>query len=237
MNRRTLLTSISVGAATVAGCIGKLNRDENDEQKKPNRNENDERKYEECNRRILNYRTLPEDVKTEVDTAFDEGQYESDEELLWQQVAGPGVEWLLREGTYYAPQVDVDNGVHTLKFEETTPQFETKYLNVEHDLEEPQDLSITIKAIEGNSKRTVLQEDGITIGDGGSNQKVPIASEFGKYLVEVTIEDFGTVTREVRLDPDVTIILNIGKEPNFSAHIVESRPDELESKCPWVYYE
>ena len=70
MHRRTLLTVVSLSAATVAGCTGKPNKDTD---------ENDEREYEECNHRILHYQNLPEDVRSEVDTALSKGQYETDE--------------------------------------------------------------------------------------------------------------------------------------------------------------
>ena len=224
MNRRTLLTAISVGAATVAGCTG--------------RDENDERKYEECKLRIIYYRDLPEDVKTEVDTAFDEGQYESDEELLWQQVAGPDVEALKRGETYYSPQVDVDDDVHVLQFEETTPQYDsTKHLTVVGVPEVPLHISFTIKDTEG----TVLKEAERTIEEKDSNRKVPVASEFGTYMLEVTVEDWGTVTESLTLGYATDVIqLSIretdeAESPFFVS--IDINPAKKKAECPWETHE
>ncbi|WMT09847.1 hypothetical protein NP511_09505 [Natrinema thermotolerans] len=223
MNRRTLLTSISVGAATVAGCTGGVENDETG------------RKYEECNLPALQYGTLPEDVRAEVDTAFNEGQYETDGELLWQQVAGPGVEflkkggpWYTPDGTYYTPQVDSDNGVHTLQFEETTPQLDsTKYLHVEDVPEVP--VNITIKYTDG----TVLEDH--TIEEKDDYPEVPVSNKVGTYLVEVTVKDWGTVTEEFGID-HFTQELNFGihreSESSFSVSI-QDNPATYPASCPW----
>ncbi|OAQ51641.1 hypothetical protein HTG_16420 [Natrinema mahii] len=238
MNRRTLLTSISVGAATVAGCTG---GDENDETG---------RKYKPCNHMVLEYWILPEDVKAEVDTAFDEGQYESDEELLWQQIAGSDVQALQRGGkvfekgpdgyeprqeiTFYSPQVDVNDGVHTLQFEETTPQYDSmKHLTVQRGPEVPRNISIAVKNTEG----TVIEETDLTIKDRNSEPEVPVASEFGTYVVEVTVEDWGTVTEKLRLHSGVGVmVLGINEsdegESPFSVFIAKD-PSDGESLCPW----
>jgi len=225
VKRRTLLAAVSMGAATVAGCVGEPNGAGD---------ENAEPKYEDCNTRVLHYRILPEDVKTEVDTAFNGGHYESDEELLWQQVAGPRVEVLGRDGSYYAPQVDVDNGVYTLQFEETTPQYDsTKYLTVSEVPEVPLEISITITDAQG----TVLEMTDFTIEERHSDQKVPVASEFGTYIVEVTIEDWGSVTEELALaSAPEPILLNIRdddeSESSFSVQI-RSISDQGAFACPW----
>lgn len=223
MNRRTLLTAISGGAATVAGCTGG--------------DEDDGRKYEECDRRFLDYRILPRDVKAEVDTAFNEGRYESDEELLWEQVAGPRLEALARDGSYYAPQVDVENSVHILQFEEITPQYDsTKHLTVIHVPEVPLEISIAIKDTEGE----VLDETDLTIEDRDSNQEAPIANEFGTYLVEVTVEDWGSVTEELTLGPFPEPIRlgiigeNDETDQRFSVAI-ESGSDSDYDPCPWEW--
>lgn len=224
MNRRAFLTSISVGTATVAGCIGR------------NENNKNERKYEECNQRVIHYGSLPEDVKAEVDTAFDEGQYESDGELLWQQVAGPRVEWLLHGGTYYTPQVDVDNGVRTLQFRDTTPQYDSmKYLHIRDVPEIPLDILITVR----NSNGAVLEEVNTTIEDRAFDRrpKIPVASEFGTYIIEVTVEDWGTVTEELALHPNYnTMLLEIDKEkekkPSFSEFITID-PNADKTICSW----
>ncbi|WP_130502038.1 hypothetical protein [Natrinema hispanicum] len=225
MKRRTLLAAVSMGTATVAGCVGEPNR---------TGDENAEPKYEDCNMRVLHYRILPEDVKTEVDTAFHGGQYESNEELLWQQVAGPRVEVLGRDGSYYAPQVDVDNGVYTLQFEEITPQYDsTKYLTVSEVPEVPLDISITITDAQG----TVLEEIDLTIEERHSDQKVPVASEFGTYIMEITVEDWGSVTEELTLaSAPEPILLNIRDDDeaksSFSVQI-RSISDQGAFACPW----
>ncbi|QCS44461.1 hypothetical protein [Natrinema versiforme] len=163
-----------------------------------------------------------------------EGQYESDEELLWQQVAGPDVEALKRGETYYAPQVDVENGVHTLQFEETTPQYDsTKHLTVPDVSEVPLNISFTIKDTEG----TVLKEVDRTIEEKDNDRKVPVATELGTYLVEVTVEGWGTVTESVTLEYTTHQVLlntqeNDEAESSFSVSITQN-PATTPAKCQW----
>ncbi|MFA9416386.1 hypothetical protein [Natrinema sp. HArc-T2] len=255
MKRRTLLAAVSTGTATVAGCTGKLDGSTNDTEGsgRPDGDENAEREYEECgtgeladededvgrqyeecNHRILHYRILPEDVKTEVDTAFNQGHYESDGELLWEQVAGPGVEALERDGLHYAPQVNVDNGVHVLHFQEITPQYNsTKYLTVHSVPEAPLELSITVTDTEG----IVLEETDLTIQERDSDQKVPVASEFGTYLVEVTVEDWGSVTEELTLGSspeEMLLAIREGDKEDSSFSIsIQTSADDGYAACPW----
>jgi len=199
---------------------------------------------------VLEYWILPEDVEAEVDTAFDEGRYESDEELLWQQVAGPDVQALQRGGrvfekgpdgyeprqerTFYTPQVDVDDGVHVLQFEETTPQYDsTKYLTVDRVPEVPLNVSIVIKETEG----TVIEKTELTIEDRTSDPEIPVASEFGTYVVEVTVEDWETVTEKSTLGSSIGVMLldvseNDEGESPFSVSIAKD-PSDGEAVCPW----
>ncbi|QLG48710.1 hypothetical protein [Natrinema halophilum] len=242
MKRRALLTSITVGAATVAGCIGKLNRDENDE-----------RKYEACNHSVLRYRNLPDDVKTEVDTALNEGHYVSDEQLLWQQVAGPEVEALVQgtrhidsdgeiedDTVLYAPQVDVTNGTHIIEFEEITP-----HLTVVEVPEVPLHISITIKYTSG----TIVKEIDLPIKQIYSSPEVSLPRDYGSYIVEVTVEDWGTESVTVHSPKDISLSIS---ENDISLSIPKtegiessgSADDEAEPSdsagntspavCPWA---
>ena len=226
MNRRRFLTVATTGTITLAGCIGGNIGDKTTE------------KYEECDLMIIYYGLLPSDVQKEVDTAFNKGKYETEGELLWKEVAGPNVQAIKKDDNFYAPNVEREDGVHTLRFEETTPRYaEPQFLRVSNTTNDTLNISITVK----DSKKTILEKADFTVEpkSGLDDHRVPIAREFGEYIFDIEIEGLwsDTIVEEL-LERYPRPILYIYPDEESSSHgeqvsLAKHVDDVGMRRCTW----
>jgi hypothetical protein len=210
-----------MGVAMVAGCIGSSSYEAE--------NSNNTEKFERCDLTIIEYSSLPQDVKAEVDVAFKEGRYTTDGTLFWESITGPNVQALAKNDTYYAPQIKTESGEHILQFEETTPQYDRqRSLRIDNNLEDDPYISITVK----NSEGMILEE----VGQNISNlSEVAVSDEFGKYTFEIEIGDRwkGTKTTEMgKVTTSIILFVDNDESENISVKLIQ--PPNYPSRCPWV---
>lgn len=118
MKRRAILASVGVTSAGVAGCLETVDPRTNGKQ--------NGRRYEACGEPVLVFAKLPTEVQREVRTAFEEGEYSNDGELLYGQVAGESIEALRRNDFYYEAHVNTKLlGGQTLSFTQTSMHYES----------------------------------------------------------------------------------------------------------------
>lgn len=191
MNRRAVLAILGASTASVAGCLGRPERDGDDNEKGV-----EENNYEPCNKQLIQFVLLPDEVKTEVETAIEEGEYQTEGELLYDQVEGSGVEALVRNGTYYESDItQAQDEYQILSFTETTVTHDQKRdLLVQNVTEDEWSGTITI---ENSGGRRLIKEE-VTIdsfptdetpkrdGEDGIDNRItqlPVSDEFGRYII------------------------------------------------------
>ncbi|MFD1565780.1 hypothetical protein ACFR99_19840 [Haloarchaeobius amylolyticus] len=98
---------------------------------------------------------------------------------------------------------------------------EVKSLQVENNLNETVNMSITVTGGDG----AVLSEKNVTAPkDGTAKERIPVADESGNYTVEVTIEGRGTATDNFSFRTPVSgpeLHISGGRE-SFSISVAES---------------
>jgi len=176
MNRRSILAILGASTASVAGCLGGPEQAGED-----NRKGAEESDYEACNQQVIEFSRLPDEVKTEVETALKEGEYQTEDELLYDQVEGPGVEELRYENTYYESDITrVQDEYQILSFTETTvTNDQKKNLLVQNVTENEWSGTITIESFPRDATPKRDGEDGI---DNRITQ-LPISDELGRYII------------------------------------------------------
>lgn len=196
MNRRALLSAAAGTTVGVAGCL-----------------ESTDEPYESCGDRELVYSRLPEDVKAEIDAAFEEGTYEEtdvvvEEKFLYELVEGPSVKALRRDGTYYEPRIDEEPawlGLGTkriLSFEEATLTRDSKEaLRIRNATAEPWNGVVTIEETGGelvvDEEITVesfprTESEAQTAAQAGERDRltsIPVTDECGRYDLTFEPED------------------------------------------------
>jgi len=191
MNRRSILAILGASTASVAGCLSGPEQAGEDNGKGA-----EESDYETCHQQVIYFSRLPDEVKTEVETALEEGKYQTKNELLYDQVEGGGVEALKYESTYYESDItQSQDGYQTLSFTETTVTPDNKkHLLVQNVTEDEWNGTVIIENSDG---RRLIEEE-VTIEsfprdatrkrdddeDGIDDRitKIPI-DEFGRYII------------------------------------------------------
>ncbi|EMA37610.1 hypothetical protein C445_00686 [Halobiforma lacisalsi AJ5] len=159
--------------------------------------------YEPCHENVLVYDRLPDPVKAEVDTALEEGAYETtsflvEDELRYERVAGRSVDALRKDGTYYEARVESSTSwaglgrTRTLSFEETaftsdTPA-ELLVRNVTTDLwtgviaiDDPADERLLEERLTIESYPREETPDHYTEADRDRIVQLPVTNEYGRY--------------------------------------------------------
>ncbi|WP_152423206.1 hypothetical protein [Natrinema versiforme] len=236
MNRRTLLAVVTASIATISGCIG-------------GRNNGSEGNYEPCNARVVSYLQLPEGVKDEVDIAFEEGQYSTRGELLWEKIDAPELQAIEKDDDYFSPIVDT-NGVFplketTLQFEKTTPQYdEPVNLSIYQSVADTLTISITVE-YEG---RVVNKEQNIRIQekvnpystdyeDKSVRPNILTGRKYGRYTFDIAIEGRENITEIFQIGSShythTPTILYIQEENSSISVAVTRRVGGDPAPCPW----
>lgn len=211
MNRRALLGAVGgAGAASVAvaGCLdgpasesddtaagsnGDAEPDDDTEPTDERRNgekpdDDTDGAYEECNAPYVRDDELPDDLAAEVDAAFDEGEYVTDD-LLYGQAVGDGTP-LWRNDEPYEHRIEVDGEKRRLSFDRITAYDSPLDLELGNETDEPVSVSATITDEDGEvvldvADRTVEADD---------RERLETVSEFGTYEVKVELGDGRSAT-------------------------------------------
>lgn len=217
MNRRTLLATVGVTTAGLAGCLGSVSG---------------EQKYEECDAPFVLYGYLPDDVATEVDSAFENGGYETDDELLYAQAVSDDTP-LGKDDTLYEHQVEPDGDAPRLSFEEWTAYSSPVELTVRNDTDDAVELSV---AVTDDNGTVVLAEDAVTVDPDGGSRSFPVASAFGEYDIDIEFENGRRETETWYVGPPTETSRNFGGTVRISDGDVSFRQDTREYDrpiCPW----
>ncbi|MDS0477984.1 hypothetical protein [Natrinema sp. 1APR25-10V2] len=180
MKRRTLLTVLSMGTVTTAGCITGLNRGTS-----TNNGGADQREYERCGKYIIDVNSLPDTAKDEARTAIEDDHYETAGELLLPEVVDINGSYISRrkdgERVYYELSVEPGGEVTRLRAEEMLPK--TSAVQVENATERNLTANVRIEH-EGD----LLVEKTVDIGVGGDVDLDEEAEyKYGSYRAEVNV--------------------------------------------------
>lgn len=185
MNRRTILSLLTTGTITTAGCTSgiSLKKGENS----TGNRKTDPKKSEKCGNYIIHTHSLPGSAKDEVIAAIEDDHYETEEELLLPEVVDVNESYLLhREGgerVYYKMSVETDGEATSLRAGETLPEPDAVW--VENTTEKGLTVDIHIEH-EGD----LLVERTVDIGaheDVELNENTEY--EYGNYRVEVKVHN------------------------------------------------
>lgn len=225
MKRRTVLTAFTTGMLAFAGCASET--------------DSDEWNYRTtCDRMIIPYRNLPDNAREEVDTAFTEGEYETEGNLYYELLLEDiEQQYLVRDRTYYLAEIDETKERSTLKFRETTPSFESPHpIKIQNETGERLDFTFTIGTGEGSmlteikahERQVVLEPEEVYHTDG-------IIDEFGTYTVRLEFDDGRSEEDE----------FTVGNYKNGHVYVETSISSDGVSagnhigaddgSCPWAY--
>ena len=135
MKRRALLTSVGLASCVLAGCTGSRDgesepgdaTDESDSEASEEDNSSSEVRYQECEERFIFLSALPDPAKEEATTAYEDGRYETESELVLSKVIDIDNSYLRfsalsdDDRNWYAPIVEQEADVSVLRFERERP--------------------------------------------------------------------------------------------------------------------
>jgi len=107
MNRRTVLAGCAL-STTLAGCLDGISIRETDDGGK---------EYTECHLVEISYEWFPGEIKSEVDTALEEGVYEA-ERVLFAEAVDIEKSYLVVDNTSYEPHLQTEAGTQRLELTE-----------------------------------------------------------------------------------------------------------------------
>lgn len=217
MNRRECLAALGTVSAALTGCSSPFGGS---------------RGYEECDAPFVLYDSLPRDVRSEVDSAFDDGTYETDGDLLYDEAVSDDTP-LGRAGTLYGHRVDRDGDVRRLSFEEWAAYPSPVELAVRNDAAETVHASVRVTD-EGGA--TVFEKGGVALEPDGGSRRFPVTAEFGEYEFEVATETGRRAVETWRIGPTSVTGRNYAGTARVSENGIEFDQTSVEYDrpvCPW----
>lgn len=184
MNRREILATMGISLSTpLGGCLQINNTG----------SENEEQGYEECYLIEIQYEWVPQDIKDEVDTALEEGSYETDT-LLFAEAVDVEESSLMVNDTPYKPVVETTNETQTLEFHEVdvirTP--EPRIIRVRNDDDRKHEVHVKL-----TNGETFVDET-ITLKTGEETE-LEATDRFGTYnLSAQTLTGHGAEEHDYR---------------------------------------
>lgn len=183
MNRRRVLATMGISVSTpLVGCLQTSNIG----------SENEEQGYEECYLIEIQYEWFPQDIKGEVDTALEEGSYETDT-LLFAEAVDVEESYLVVNDTPYEPVVET-NETQTLELHEVdvirTP--EPRIIRVRNDDDRKHEARVELTNGETFVDETITLKSGEEI-------ELEATGRFGTYnLSAQTITGHGAEEHDYR---------------------------------------
>lgn len=144
--------------------------------------------FDECGRLVIRLHEVPEQARVEVETALEDGVYETDDELLLPHLLDVDESYLAIEEengrTEYQAHVDASGTV--LELEETIPSWGEDPLAFENDSEETVTVDVTV--VRDRTDETVVDES-LTIEPGAEADTEPFDRQFGSYTASIETAD------------------------------------------------
>ncbi|WP_124191305.1 hypothetical protein [Natrarchaeobius oligotrophus] len=203
MKRRTLLGSVSVSVAPFAGCLSAIGTEngesddgdddsadepagDDDSADEPDGESTADVDYERCENRIVSVSNVPEPAADEATTAVDDGEYETDGELLLPEVIAVDDAYLSRDDEYYRAEIAENADATILRLTEAVPVF-AEPVTLENVTDET--VSVTLTVTREESDEVVLEEaDDLEPADRiVLNEDVEF--HYGTYRMEVDGDD------------------------------------------------
>lgn len=203
MKRREILAISSLGGSALAGCLTS--------------NEDNWGYERTCELPTFEYRHLPANAKEEVDIAFSEGRYKTDEKLYYERLLEEPEEQALRkDGSYYVSNITREEEdtifgttvASTLSFEETIPEFDSpQIIEIRNRTDSEITITVTIRYANGgvltdeNGNEIINRE--ITLGNASSwnsNYQFEALDKYTTYVVNLEFESGRTESETFRFD-------------------------------------
>lgn len=203
--RRALLGSLGASVA-LSGCL----EEEDSDSSGPH--------YQECDAPWVDYEELPQEVATEVDATFENGEYQTNGTLLYSQVTDGQALW--KDERRYIPHVETRGEMKTLLFYARPPSVG---VSVDNETEDPVDVTITIRDTE--EEIAVGEEISLSAGEDTSLSADADSSRDGRLLEDHGVYDV-TVTAGRRMKT-ATWDVTPGKELHPGSFSVTVRENEI----------
>lgn len=241
MRRRALLAALGAQttAASVAGCLADgasvpAGGDENEsadesERDRGNADAGDpdcrsDEPIEECGHLVISADAVPAAVRCEIDAAFDDGAYETDDDLLLAAAMDVEHAYVRREETEYEPVVERDGNATTLRFREAERLTlrEPARTTVRNDAQRARTVTVSIDREDG----TVVEESFELSGSG--RKRLDVSDVIGRYEIRIETDDGLADAFESRIGEHFRFDLSVADE---EIDLVESTADV--APCPW----
>jgi len=204
LTRRRLLRQGSgitaLSMAGFAGCVGDPQSSEDSSSSEDSDDPQSPEDFETCGAVTINIEALPDPARTEVETALENGQYETDEELYLPHLMDIDTSYLLpdtwvyrRAEVAYQAVVSQDGATNTLELEEAVPTHGEKPLGIRNEGDEQVTVEVHIKRLRTDE---TLYEETLTIDSGSKTETAAFnreIGEHGEYQLTITSEDQITV--------------------------------------------
>lgn len=183
MNRRAFLAGVSgVATGTVAGCLSAV----------PGITPPPD-SFEQCDTLTIPIEWLPDPAENETETAYTDGQYETDDELYLPHVIDIESTYLEREHmSDYFLKADVESrdGVNRLTLSRTTPSWGERSLDLENDAEGQHTVEVRVSRLPNweRDDTEVVIETTVEIDEDETIEIGTFERTFGEYSAEVTID-------------------------------------------------
>lgn len=197
MQRRTLLTTLGTGGVSFAGCLGDMSVENRESPTETPDNAGTE--YTECKAPYIDYTDLPEELAAEVDGAFEDGVYVTNEEPLFPQAVSDGTP-LWKDDVPYEQEVERDGESYRLSFAEQTAFSSPRRIYLSTDTDDELSAALVVTDEIGDK---IVEEDDLTLVPGEKEQ-IQGPREFGEYEVVLEVEDDRRETEDWELDPHRT---------------------------------
>lgn len=205
MKRRALLAALGASSVPLAGCLGdEPTTDASDTDDGDTDHESDDgdtpddldvEEYDECQAPYVDYADLPSDIAAEVDAAFAEGVYESDDEPLYVQAVNEVVP-LWKDDVPYRTELESDGSTYRLSFEKRTGDVRSRELFLRNSREES--VSVEATVTDGAGSSILELEQSI---DPSEETSTPVTEEYGEYDVEIAVQDGPDGTYSWTMEP------------------------------------
>ncbi|MGQ3413146.1 hypothetical protein ACT4ML_12890 [Natrinema sp. LN54] len=185
MNRRSVLATAGASLG-LGGCLemdrttepGSESTDDGDDA-----TENDspksttEGEFEQCHLVSIDYESLPDAIRAEVDAALEDGRYETDD-LLFDDAVDPDRSFVVVDGTPYDPRVETNGETRTLELEasDTVRLPEPAVVSVTNSADRDHEVHVELTAADG--ERVV--DETVSL-EPGEERDLEATDEFGRY--------------------------------------------------------
>lgn len=185
MKRRTILatTGISVGCG-IAGCLGSdappdssAPGNDGDDPSDDGSVEMTEAGLEQCHLVSIDYESLPDAIRSEVDSALEDGRYESDA-LLFDDAVDSERSFLVVDDSPYDPRVDADGETATLELKpvDVVRLPEPAVIRVSNGAEREHDVRVELTADDGE----IIVDETVSL-EPGERCELEATDAFGRY--------------------------------------------------------